>query len=31
MYGKAMASNPVYLEIQRIDAAKKIAKIIGQG
>lgn len=31
MYGKAMERNPVYLEIQRIDAAKKIAKIIGQG
>lgn len=31
MYGAAMQSNPVYLEMQRIDASKKISKIIGNG
>lgn len=31
MYGKAMEKSPVYLEMRRIETAKKIAQIIGQG
>jgi prohibitin 2 len=29
-YGKSLAQNPAYIDLKRVEAAKDIAKVLGQ-